>query len=61
MSQRKVRDEIHFLHVDQHQSFSQVDIIVPVGSSQTCPKTQNRKLVYFCNKKEMLQLLFVPF
>ena len=56
---KEVRNGVHFLHIDKHQSFYKVALSFLMEVARHAQSTQNRKLLIFLQyiKKKMLQLL----
>ena len=57
--QKKVRNRVHFLHADKHQSFYKLALSFVMEVTRNAQSTQNRKLVIYLQyiKKKVLQLL----
>ena len=55
---KEVRDGVHFLHANKHQSFYKLALSFLMEVARHVQSTQNRKLVMFLQyiKKKVLQL-----
>ena len=58
---KEVRDGVHFLQADKHQSFYKLALLFLMEKARHVQSTQNRKLVIFLQylKKKVLQLFCV--
>ena len=58
---KEVRDWVHFLQADKHQSFYKLALLFLMEKARHVQSTQNRKLVIFLQylKKKVLQLFCV--
>ena len=56
---KEVRNGVHFLHVDKHQSFYKLALLLLIEVARYMQNTQNGKLVIFLQyiKKKVPQLL----
>ena len=44
---KEVRNGVHFLHADKHQSFYKLELVFLMEATRNVQSTQNRKLVIF--------------
>ena len=60
---KEVRDGVHFLHGDKHQSFYKFELSFLMEMTRHVQSTQNRKFVIFLQyiKKKVSQLLLCSF
>ena len=58
---KEVRDRVHFLQADKHQSFYKLALLFLMEKARHVQSTQNRKLLIFLQylKKKVLQLFCV--
>ena len=56
---KEVRNGVHFLHADKHQSFDKLALLYLMEATRHVSSTQNRKLVKFLQyiKEKVLRLL----
>ena len=56
---KEVRNGVHFLHADKHQSFYKLALLFLIEATRHVQSTQNGKLIIFLQyiKKKVLQLL----
>ena len=56
---KEVRNGVHFLHADKHQSFDKLALLYLMQATRHVSSTQNRKLVKFLQyiKEKVLRLL----